>query len=120
MLADDDGASVAHDAQVLRDVGHRQVESGGQVRDRSLPVCEKPHDHDARRVGEHAAELSVSLEDRLAYILERYGKNKEGFCQAIRMNFELCKRVEKKLFKKLTFNPESLADLAENEEIGPA
>ncbi|MBW2615396.1 MAG: HD domain-containing protein, partial [Deltaproteobacteria bacterium] len=60
----------------------------------------------------------VSLEDRLAYILDRYGKNKEGICRAIRMNFELCKRVEKKLFKKLTFSPESLADLAENEEIG--
>ncbi len=60
----------------------------------------------------------VSLEDRLTYILERYGKNKEGLCLAIRMNFELCKRVEKKLFKKLTFNPESLAALVENEDIG--
>jgi uncharacterized protein len=59
----------------------------------------------------------VSLEDRLAYILDRYGKNKEEFCRAIRMNFELCKRVEKKLFEKLTFTPESLAALAENEEI---
>ncbi|MBW2343837.1 MAG: hypothetical protein JRF53_07435 [Deltaproteobacteria bacterium] len=60
----------------------------------------------------------VSLEDRLSYILARYGKNDEGICRAIRMNFELCKRVEKKLFKKLTFSPESLASLAENEEIG--
>ncbi|MCD6296258.1 MAG: HD domain-containing protein [Deltaproteobacteria bacterium] len=60
----------------------------------------------------------VSLEDRLSYILARYGKNDEGICRAIRMNFELCKRVEKKLFKKLTFSPESLAGLAENEEIG--
>jgi uncharacterized protein len=59
----------------------------------------------------------VSLEDRLAYILERYGKKKEEFCRAIRMNFELCKSVEKKLFEKLTFTPESLAALAENEEI---
>jgi uncharacterized protein len=60
----------------------------------------------------------VSLEDRLEYILDRYGRNKEGICRAIRMNFELCKKVEKKLFKKLTFSPESLAHLAENEEIG--
>jgi uncharacterized protein len=60
----------------------------------------------------------VSLEDRLAYILDRYGKNKEDICRAIRMNFELCKRVEKKLFKKLTFSPESLAALAEDQEIG--
>jgi len=60
----------------------------------------------------------VRLEDRLTYILERYGKKQESICKAIRMNFELCKRVEKKLFKKLTFSPESLADLAENEEIG--
>ena len=57
----------------------------------------------------------VSLEDRLAYILERYGKDKEGLCRAIQMNFELCKRIEKKLFKKLTFSPESLADRVENE-----
>jgi hypothetical protein len=35
------------------------------------------------------------------------------------MNFELCKSVEKKLFEKLTFTPESLAALAENEEISP-
>ena len=54
----------------------------------------------------------VALKDRLAYILARYGKNREGLCRAIRMNFELCKRVEKKLFKKLTFSPESLAGLA--------
>jgi putative nucleotidyltransferase with HDIG domain len=60
----------------------------------------------------------VSLEERLAYILDRYGKNKEEFCRAIRMNFELCKKVEKKLFKKLDFSPESLAVLAQNVEIG--
>lgn len=61
----------------------------------------------------------VSLEDRLTYILERYGKKQEGICRAVRMNFELCKKVEKKLFLKLNFSPESLADLAEHEEIVP-
>ena len=60
----------------------------------------------------------VSLEDRLAYILERYGKNKENLCRAIRINFDLCKRVEKKIFNKLTFSPEALAALAEDEEFG--
>ncbi len=59
----------------------------------------------------------VSFEDRLEYILDRYGKKREGICRAIRINFELCKKIEKKLFKKLTFSPESLAALAEGEEI---
>lgn len=59
----------------------------------------------------------VSLEDRLEYILDRYGKDREGLCRAIRLNFELCRKVEEKLFKKLTFSPESLAALAEDEEI---
>ena len=38
----------------------------------------------------------VSLEDRLAYILERYGKDNEERCRAIKTNFEtLHKRLKK-------------------------
>jgi hypothetical protein len=60
----------------------------------------------------------VSLEDRLHYILDRYGRDNEDICHAIEINFKLCKRVEEKLFRKLAFSPEALAQLAQNEKIG--
>ena len=53
----------------------------------------------------------VSLEERLAYILERYGQNKEDLHHIIEKNFELCERIEKKLFRRLDFSPESLASI---------
>jgi uncharacterized protein len=59
----------------------------------------------------------VSLKERLAYLIERYGGNQDGLEDAIRMNFDLCKAVENKLFTRLDFGPESLASLAENEDI---
>ena len=59
----------------------------------------------------------VSLKERLDYLIERYGGNQEGLEDAIRMNFDLCKAVEKKLFTRLDFGPESLASLAANEDI---
>ncbi len=51
----------------------------------------------------------VTLEDRLSYVLERYAKDRPELRRAIRKNFELCARVEKKLFRRLPFGPESLA-----------
>lgn len=59
----------------------------------------------------------VSLEDRLVYILERYGRNHEELCNAIRANFGLCKEVETKLFNKLNFSADKLAYLAGDEDI---
>ncbi len=53
----------------------------------------------------------VSLQERLAYILERYGQNKENLHHLIKKNFELCARIEKKLFRRLDFTPESLAEI---------
>ena len=53
----------------------------------------------------------VSLEERLQYLIERYGKNREHLIQLLRENFDLCRRVEKKLFAKLNFNPEDLAGM---------
>ena len=61
----------------------------------------------------------VSLEDHLAYILKRYGRNHEELCNAIRANFNLCKKVEEKLFNKLNFNADRLAYLAKDEAIRP-
>jgi putative nucleotidyltransferase with HDIG domain len=60
----------------------------------------------------------VTLEERLNYILGRYGKNQERLHQLIKENFELCKKVEEKLFSKLDFSHESLAHLVKHEEIG--
>ena len=53
----------------------------------------------------------VSLEERLKYLLKRYGKNKEYVIQSIKENFSLCGAVEKKLFAKLNFEPEELAEI---------
>ncbi len=53
----------------------------------------------------------VSLEERLQYLIERYGKNREHLIQLLRENFDLCGRVEKKLFAKLNFKPEDLAGM---------
>lgn len=59
----------------------------------------------------------VSLDERLAYILERYGNNQQDLCRRIKKNFKLCAKVETKLFTKLNFRPESLYSLVEKEEI---
>ena len=59
----------------------------------------------------------VSLDERLAYILERYGNNQQDLCRRIKKNFKLCAKVETKLFTKLNFRPESLSRLVEKEEI---
>jgi uncharacterized protein len=59
----------------------------------------------------------VSLDERLAYILERYGGNHVLVHQRIRDNFELCRRVEARLFALLDFAPDSLPRLAERERF---
>jgi uncharacterized protein len=56
-------------------------------------------------------DMVVSLEERLRYLIRRYGKNMNHISQRIRENFQLCKAVEKKLFAKLDFRPEDLVDL---------
>ena len=50
----------------------------------------------------------VTLEERLDYILKRYGRDQEHLCRAIKLNFRLCEQVEGKLFRNLRFSPESL------------
>jgi putative nucleotidyltransferase with HDIG domain len=56
----------------------------------------------------------VGLEERLASILDRYGRKGSRLNQAIRANFALCERVQQKLFKKLDFAPEELAKKVKN------
>jgi putative nucleotidyltransferase with HDIG domain len=50
----------------------------------------------------------VSLDDRLLYLLERYGRGMEVLNRAIMRNFELCRQVERKIFAGLGFGPEDL------------
>jgi hypothetical protein len=51
------------------------------------------------------------LEERLEYLLERYGRNTEDIIDRIRENMEMCKDVERKLFRGLGFKPDALADM---------
>ena len=53
----------------------------------------------------------VTLKDREAYILDRYGLGQEELCRRIQLNFRLCGQVEVKLFSKLRFSPESLVEM---------
>ena len=54
-------------------------------------------------------DVIVSLEERLQYIFDRYGRNREYLYPLFKENFDQCKEVEKKLFAKLNFRPEELA-----------
>ncbi len=50
----------------------------------------------------------VSLEERLAYILERYGRNNARRHQAILLNFSRCKALEARIFARLPFGPDEV------------
>ena len=72
-------------------------------------ICEKEIIYYADKRVNH--DSVVSLEDRLAYLLQRYGKNDGFLCSRIRENFDLCKEVESRLFKGLFFRPEALGEM---------
>ena len=72
-------------------------------------ICEKEIIYYADKRVNH--DSVVSLEDRLAYLLQRYGKNDGFICSRIRENFDLCKEVESRLFKGLFFRPEALGEM---------
>ncbi len=60
----------------------------------------------------------VTLDERLQYILDRYGiKGGKDIRAAIRENFRRCKAVERKLFASLAFSPHDLPMLAMKEDI---
>jgi putative nucleotidyltransferase with HDIG domain len=52
----------------------------------------------------------VSIEERLAYILERYGNNDEEPFQRIKDNFKRCRILEGHLFSRINFAPDELAE----------
>lgn len=53
----------------------------------------------------------VTLAERMHDIIDRYGRNDSRLSQLVRMNFTICKGVEKKLFSQLDFRPEDLASM---------
>ena len=53
----------------------------------------------------------VSLEERLAYILDRYGLNNEIRYRAIKKNYARCQDLEKRMFSFLAFEPSDVPDL---------
>ena len=55
----------------------------------------------------------VSLEERLAYILERYGMDNKFRCRAIRKNYARCQDLEKRMFSFLAFDPPDISDLVQ-------
>jgi uncharacterized protein len=54
-------------------------------------------------------DVVVSLDERLQYLLEHYGRGRESIEELIRNNFELCRAVEKKIFSRLSFRPEEVS-----------
>jgi len=53
----------------------------------------------------------VSLDERLSYILQRYGRNDDRMHESIKSNFDLCRKIEKKIFKGIPIFPEDLPTL---------
>jgi len=82
--------------------------------DKSRAICEKEIIYYADKRVNH--DVVVSLEERLRYIFERYGRNREYLYPLIKENFDQCKAVEKKLFDKLNFRPEELAGMIKRGE----
>lgn len=72
-------------------------------------ICEKEIIYYADKRVNH--DSVVTLEARLAYLLKRYGRNDRLICELIKDNFDLCKDVESKLFKGLSFRPEALGQM---------
>lgn len=77
------------------------------------PITEKEIVYYADKRVNH--DVVVSLEDRLLYLLERYGKEVEHLEQVIQRNFEICKEVERRIFLALDFEPGDLAGILEKD-----
>jgi putative nucleotidyltransferase with HDIG domain len=86
---------------------------GEHVRIKNLflegPVTEKEIVYYADKRVNHDA--VVSLEERLEYLIERYGKGLESLSRAIADNFKICRDVEKKIFSTLRFEPGDLSEM---------
>jgi uncharacterized protein len=62
-------------------------------------------------------DVVVSLDERLEYLLDHYGRDREPLKDLIRGNFEMCRAVEKKIFSRLPFLPEEVIVMIGQEAI---
>jgi len=98
---------LAHNLEALADIVAEHVILKKYVPER--PVTEKEIVYYADKRVNH--DQVVSLEERLAYILERYGRNNEVRCRAIKLNYGRCRDLENRMFSFLAFDPEDIPDL---------
>lgn len=97
----DEIAQIVAEHVVLKD-----YRPGGPITEKEIVYySDKRVNHDA----------VVSLEERLQYLLGRYGNGEKDLEQAIRRNFEMCKEVEERIFVYLDFKPTALADMLPKE-----
>ncbi|MEJ2689689.1 MAG: HDIG domain-containing protein [Deltaproteobacteria bacterium] len=59
-------------------------------------------------------DVIVSLEERLAYIMEHYGNNDERRHRAIERNFVICQQIEARIFNFLAVSPAAMAGAVED------
>jgi len=59
----------------------------------------------------------VSLDDRMAYILERYGKSNPALPEAIRKNYVICREIEQRIFRNLDFEPADIGRLVSDKNL---
>jgi uncharacterized protein len=55
--------------------------------------------------------MIVTLEKRIEYLIKTYAKNEEVLIKSIEENFRICREVEKKIFRYLSFTPEELIEM---------
>ncbi|MBU0943225.1 MAG: HDIG domain-containing protein [Proteobacteria bacterium] len=91
-------AEIVLEHVILSDFCPRRYESGRFLAKELVYYADKRVRH----------EEIVSLEERLDYILERYGNNDAGRHSLIRKNFSQCQQLEGFLFSSLTIQPEDL------------
>jgi len=60
----------------------------------------------------------VSLDERLAYILEKYGHSNQRREALILQNFQACRTLERHLFASLGFSPDDLPELLAESPAG--
>ena len=94
-----------HDLHEIADIVGEHIRLAGGVNPSGYSEKEIVFYAD-KRVNHHRV---VDLDARLAYILERYGRDHPARRRAILENFEQCRQVERKLFTLLDYRPRDLA-----------
>lgn len=114
---DDDHAAkgfeicLAHNLEPIADIVAEHVILKNYAPDRGFSEKEIVYYAD-KRVNH---DMVVSLEKRLAYILERYGRNNEVRRRAIRINYARCQDLENRMFSFLPFEPVDLSGLLDSQ-----